>query len=91
MRKENIDKLLELPLPELIVKADKIRKRFTGNRVELCNILNAKSGLCSQDCKFCAQSARHKTGSPVYPLKSKADMLEAARRAKEIGAERFDI
>lgn len=91
MKKENIDKFLKLPLAELIAKADKIRERFAGNRVELCNILNAKSGLCSQDCKFCAQSARHKTGSGVYPLKSKADMLEAARRAKEIGAERFDI
>jgi biotin synthase len=91
MKKENIDKLLKLPLAELIVKADKVRKRFAGNRVELCNILNAKSGLCSQDCKFCAQSARHKTGSGVYPLKSKVQMLEVARRAKEIGAERFDI
>lgn len=91
MKKKNIDKFLKLPLAELIAKADKIRKRFANNRVELCNILNAKSGLCSQDCKFCAQSARHKTGSGVYPLKSKAQMLEAARRAKEIGAERFDI
>jgi biotin synthase len=91
MKKESIDKLLKLPLAELIVRADKIRKRFTGNRVELCNILNAKSGLCPEDCKFCAQSARHKTGLQAYPLKSKAEMLAAARRAKEIGAERFDI
>lgn len=91
MEKKDIDKLLELPLVELIAKADKVRKQFTGNRVELCNILNAKSGLCSEDCKFCAQSARHKTGAQAYPLKSKAQMLEAARGAKEIGAERFDI
>ncbi len=91
MEKKDIDKLLELPLAELIGRADKIRKRFAGNKVELCNILNAKSGLCPEDCKFCAQSARHKTGAGAYPLKSKAEMLEAARRAKEIGAERFDI
>jgi len=91
MEKKAIAKLLELPLAELIAKADKVRKRFTANKVELCNILNAKSGLCSEDCKFCAQSGRHKTGAQAYPLKSKAEMLEAARRAKEIGAERFDI
>lgn len=91
MEKKAIAKLLELPLAELIAKADKVRKQFTGSKVELCNILNAKSGLCSEDCKFCAQSAGHKTGAPAYPLKSKAQMLEAARRAKEIGAERFDI
>jgi len=91
MENKAIAKLLELPLAELIARADKVRKRFAGSRVELCNILNAKSGLCSEDCKFCAQSARHKTGAQAYPLKSKAQMLEAARRAKEIGAERFDI
>ncbi|MFH1191256.1 MAG: biotin synthase BioB [Candidatus Omnitrophota bacterium] len=91
MEKKEIDRLLELPLVELIGRADKIRKRFCGSEVELCNILNAKSGLCSQDCKFCAQSARHKTGVQAYPLKSKMEMLEAARRAKEIGAQRFDI
>lgn len=91
IEKKEIDKLLELPLAELIARADKIRKQFTGNRVELCSILNAKSGLCPEDCKFCAQSARHKTVAQAYPLKSKAEMLEAAKRAKEIGAERFDI
>ncbi len=91
MEEKAIAKLLELPLAELIAEADKVRKQFAGNRVELCNILNAKSGLCPEDCKFCAQSARHKTGAQAYPLKSKAQMLEAARRAKEIGAERFDI
>jgi len=91
MEKKAIAKLLELPLAELIAKADEVRKQFAGNRVELCNILNAKSGLCSEDCKFCAQSARHKTGAQAYPLKTKVEMLEAAKRAKEIGAERFDI
>ncbi|MDD5108446.1 MAG: biotin synthase BioB [Candidatus Omnitrophica bacterium] len=91
MEKKEIKKLLTLPLPELIVRANKIRKQFAKDGVELCNILNAKSGMCSQDCKFCAQSARHKTGVEAYPLKSKVEMLEAARRAKEIGAERFDI
>lgn len=83
--------LLEKPLAELVSLADKIRRKNTGNRVELCNIMNAKSGLCGEDCKFCAQSCRHNTGIPEYPLKNKGEILEAARRAKDIGAERFDI
>jgi biotin synthase len=53
--------------------------------------MNAKSGLCSEDCKFCAQSRRHNTGISEYSLKNKSEIIEAASRAKEIGAERFDI
>ena len=91
MEKKEVDRLLRLPLLELIAEADKIRKQFVKGGVELCNILNAKSGSCSEDCKFCAQSARHKTKADIYPLKSKAEMLKAALRAKEMGAQRFDI
>lgn len=91
MNKEEINELLELSLPELIVRADKVRRKYVGDNLELCNIMNAKSGLCAQDCKFCAQSARHKTGAGTYGLKSKSEMFEAARVAKKIGAERFDI
>ena len=86
-----IDSLLNLPLPELISMADNARRNSVGANLELCNIMNAKSGLCGEDCKFCAQAACHKTGAAAYPLKEKKEMLEAARRAKDIGAERFDI
>lgn len=78
-------------MAELILAADKIRQEFIGSNIELCNIMNAKSGLCAQDCKFCAQASCHKTDTSVYPLKSKEEMFEQAQRAKEIGAERFDI
>ncbi len=91
MNKEEIKPFLNLPLPELILFANKMRHDFAGSKIELCNIMNAKSGLCSQDCKFCAQSGRHGTGIPTYSLKSKKEMVEAAGRAKEIGAARFDI
>ena len=91
MDRQEVDSLLKLPLPELISMADKARRESVGANLELCNIMNAKSGLCDQDCKFCAQAARHKTGTAAYPLKEKKEMLEAAKRAKEIGAERFDI
>lgn len=91
MSSKEINELLELPLSELISRADSIRHESAGPKLELCSILNAKSGLCGQDCKFCAQSARHHTGASVYPFKAKEEILEAARRAKDIGAERFDI
>lgn len=91
MKRELIDSYLKLPLSELISLADKVRREFAGVKLDLCSIMNAKSGLCGQDCKFCAQAARHKTGASVYSLKTKEEMFEAARRAKDIGAERFDI
>lgn len=91
MNKQEINSLLDLPFSELILIADKIRQEFVGQNIELCNIMNAKSGLCDQDCKFCAQASRHKTGVSVYSLKRKEEMLDAAKRAKDIGAQRFDI
>lgn len=91
MNKQEINRLLTLPLAELIAMANETREVCAGSKIELCSIMNAKSGLCSQDCKFCAQSSRHSTGINAYPLKTKPQMLEAARRAKDIGAERFDI
>ena len=91
MDREDAQALLEKPLTELIALADKTRKECVGGKIELCNIMNAKSGLCSEDCKFCAQSCRHNAGISEYPLKNKGEILEAARRAKEMGAERFDI
>lgn len=91
MTREEINVLLKLPLSELISIADKTRREFIGSNLDLCSIMNAKSGLCTQDCKFCAQSIRYKTGAVAYPLKTKKEMCEAALRAKEIGAERFDI
>jgi len=71
--------------------ANKVRQECVGVNLELCSIMNAKSGLCAQDCKFCAQAARHATSINTYPLKKKEEMIEAAHRAKEIGAGRFDI
>lgn len=91
MNREEIKSLLELPLHELITMANKIRHDSAGSKIELCSIMNAKSGLCSQDCKFCAQSGGRRTGIEAYPLKTKKEMVAQACKAKEIGAERFDL
>lgn len=86
-----IKEFLNLPIVELINIANNIRKENIGNKLEFCNILNAKSGLCSEDCKFCAQSKRYSTFSPVYPLKGIQEIVESAKYAKNIGAEKFGI
>lgn len=91
MNREGINMFLTLPLAGLIAMANETRQEYAGSKIELCSIMNAKSGLCAQDCKFCAQSSRHSTGINTYPLKTRGQMLEAAMKAKDIGAERFDI
>lgn len=89
--KDNTETFLNTPLQELVFRANEVRKKYIGNKLELCNILNARSGLCPEDCKFCAQSARHHADIPTYPLKGKSEIVEAARKAKDIGAEKFGI
>src|SRR4030065_140261 len=89
--KDNTDTFLNTPLQELVCRANEVRKQHIGNKLDLCNILNTRSGLCPEDCKFCAQSARHHTNVPTYPLKGKKEIIEAAQKAKAIGAERFGI
>ncbi len=76
---------------ELFISACRIRKRFRGDEIELCSIVNAKSGACPEDCSFCAQSIRHKTDIPVYPLVNKSTVIEKAKEAKDAGVSRFCV
>jgi len=87
----NADLLLEKPLPEIIAQANEARRKYIGTDLELCSIINAKSGLCTEDCKFCAQSSRHSCKVDVYPLRTKAEIVEAAESAAGIGAGKFGI
>ncbi|MCP4481831.1 MAG: biotin synthase BioB [bacterium] len=87
---EDYRDLIEMPLDELIVKSNRIRKKHT-QKIELCSIINAKSGECTEDCKYCAQSVHHKTDVNVYDLKSKEEIIKKAKNAKEAGAVRYGI
>jgi len=70
--------------------ADRVRQACCGNVVDLCSIVNVKSGACSENCSFCAQSAHHPgQDSPIYGLKSQAEILAQAKAAEEAGAKRF--
>lgn len=75
----------------LLAMADKIRQKFAGNDVDCCAILNGRSGKCSENCKFCAQSAHYNTGVKEYPLLSEEEIFAAAQKAKEAGAVRFSV
>ncbi len=61
--------------------AHKIREHFCQNSIGLCSIINAKSGRCAENCAFCAQSIHANTESPVYPLKSKEEIVAGAQKA----------
>ena len=76
---------------DLIMYAGKIRHRYKGNRIVACSITNAKSGLCTEDCAFCAQSAHHETGIEPHPLLSAQKMLADARYLCEGGATEFSM
>ncbi|MGC8736174.1 MAG: biotin synthase BioB, partial [Dissulfurimicrobium sp.] len=80
-----------LPLKTLLDQALEVKFKHRSNRLSLCTIMNVKSGLCTENCAFCAQSARFKTGSPVYGLKSTAEIVEEAQRAKAAGSMRFSL
>lgn len=75
----------------LLACADKIRQKFGGNGVDFCAIVNARSGHCQEDCKFCAQSGWYKTGATVYRLLPEEKILSAAKKAKAAGAVRFSL
>ena len=90
-REDELQAFVETPLEQLIARANDVRKKHIGTKLDLCNILNARCGLCGEDCKFCAQSAKHNAQIPSYPLKSAEEIVEAAQQAKNIGAERFGI
>jgi len=75
----------------VLTAATEIREHFKGKEIILCGITNAKSGKCSEDCKFCAQSSHYPTDVDSYPLKPAKQILAEAGQAKKDGAEFFGI
>jgi biotin synthase len=74
-----------------LTSAGRIRQEFRGNKVNLCAIINAKSGNCSEDCKFCAQSVHYNTDVEVYDLVESEKIVEQAKKSEKIKAERLGI
>lgn len=76
-------------VPYLAASANEVRLKFAGNTIESCALSNIKSGNCSEDCKFCAQSAHYKTDAPVYPQITVEEMVRQAKDAEAMGANEF--
>ncbi len=76
---------------ETISVTERIRRAQKGTAVNLCAIVNAKSGLCKEDCSFCAQSVKYATGVKEYPMAPAKALAEAAEEAKGFGAREFSI
>src|SRR6185503_5950542 len=70
---------------DLLQWANRIREHFKGNKIHLCSIVNVKAGGCSENCRFCSQSAAYQTDSPRYGLVDTAPVLQAADEAKQNG------
>lgn len=76
---------------QILAAASEIREHFKGKQIILCGITNAKSGRCSEDCKFCAQSSHYRTDVLSYRLKPATQIIKEAEEAQKNGAEFFGI
>jgi biotin synthase len=70
---------------DLLSWANRIREHFKGNKIHLCSIVNVKAGGCSENCRFCSQSAAYQTDSPRYGLIEAEPVLTAADEAQANG------
>lgn len=93
--KEEAHRLLTVsgqqPLLALMAAGSAVREHFRGDRVHLCALISAKTGKCSENCKFCAQSAHYDTGSNDHPIYEATRIAEAAFDAERMGVDTFCI
>lgn len=85
--KEELLKLYNLPLEELLAESSK----YMSNNIEFCSLINARNGKCSQNCKYCAQSSHYCTNIESYPLVDIQEVIKAAKESKENKVSRFAI
>jgi biotin synthase len=87
---ERIQILYQLSLPDLVFAAQKIhRENHNPNEIQFCTLSSIKTGACPEDCGYCAQSSRYKTGLEIEPLQAEEDILEEAKQAQANGSTRF--
>lgn len=90
-REDDLTFFLQCDLKELCEGADRIREHFIGDKVDLCSIINGRSGRCPEDCKYCAQSAHHHTDCEVYDFLPEEKIVEACKLNESEGVDRFSI
>lgn len=89
--KEEAIELYSEDVDELSKAADEIRLKFRADSFDLCTIVNAKSGKCSEDCKFCAQSVYYNTNVKTYPLLDAGTIVKDAVKQYNQGILRYSI
>ena len=90
-RRDDLSMLVELNLETLCRAADQVRRALCGDRGELCTIVNGRSGRCSEDCRFCAQSCHYHTGAEEYPFLPVQEIVEEGKRNEAAGVHRYSI
>ncbi|KAI9636533.1 biotin synthase [Dioszegia hungarica] len=89
-RRSEIQKIFDGPLMETIFRAATVhRMHHDASRIQMCTLMNIKTGGCSEDCKYCSQSSRYSTETKATRLVDIEPVLEAARQAKANGSTRF--
>lgn len=91
INKEEAIALTAISLQELSEAANEIREGFCGNSFDICTIVNGKSGRCSENCKFCAQSIHYKVKIEEYPILCSKKILKEAIYNEERGILRYSI
>ena len=86
-----VQEMLTLPLEDLQREAGRLQKHFCGNHVDFCTIINARSGRCGENCKYCAQAACHHTDCEEYGFLPKEEIMKVAKADQDAGANRFSL
>ncbi len=87
---DSVMAMFDLPFMDLIWQAQRVhREFFDANEIQRSTLFSIKTGGCSEDCKYCSQSAHHAGAVEREPLKPLDEVLAAATRAKQTGATRF--
>jgi biotin synthase len=85
-----IKEIYSLPLLDLVFRAAQVhRAHHDPGEIQMCTLLSIKTGLCSEDCAYCPQSAHHQTTVRTEPLMDVDSVLSSAKKAKESGSTRF--
>lgn len=91
LTKDEAMSLVETDLIELCDAANEIREKLNGTKIDTCTILNGKSGLCTENCKYCAQSAHHNTNIDEYPMLTVNEIVKRGLENAKLGVDRFDV
>ncbi len=84
-----IQTLLQLPLLDLVYRAQTIHRQYSDRQIQLATLLSVKTGGCAENCAYCPQSAHYDTAVEKQPILTVEAVLASAQKAKDLGADRF--